>query len=70
MEGYGMISAISSGKIALALCLAALAAGVPPLRTIVLDWIVASDLVPGLIAADGIEDAGQAIAAPNVAADA
>jgi hypothetical protein len=70
MEGCGMTSAISLGRIAVALCLAALAAGVPPLRVAVLDWIVAVDLVPGLTSADGIEEAGQAVPTPNAVADA
>ena len=33
-------------RVALALCVAACAAGFPPLRVAVLDWIAAADLLP------------------------
>lgn len=48
-----MAKASNTVRVGLALCLAAFAAGFPPLRVAVLHWIFAAELVPGMASSAG-----------------
>jgi hypothetical protein len=46
-------------RIVVSLCLALLAASIPPIRAAVLDWIGAGELLPDMASAGGFEKAAR-----------
>lgn len=54
-KGADMTTTFRTGRTALAVSLAVLAASIPPLRFAVLDWILGAGLVPGMAMTDGVE---------------